>query len=126
MNNLIKNQKIKISLMLLLCLGITLLLEKYYYTLPLSIERDTIVFLGFSFIGLNFVCDRKKMYSFLYEKRYYIGAILLFLLVIFGFHGSSINFWDYYVQPSYTKTEYQPVLGEARAIRSDEWVLMDC
>lgn len=122
-NKKYRRNSIKIIILVLFSLIISLFLEKYYFLQKLSFDRVFIVFIIIFFIGLNIILDRKKMYNFIYRKRYRIAIVILLALVLFNYNGSSLNYWDYYIQPSYTKVEFQPFLGKARPIRSDEWVV---
>ncbi|MCR4942901.1 MAG: hypothetical protein K5986_00215 [Clostridium sp.] len=66
---------------------------------------------------------RVKYLDLIHKYRYVIATILFIFLVAFKFHGSSIAMWDKYYRDygdSEVKTMYT---GEARAIRSDEWLV---
>jgi len=123
LKDIMKIKKVRIAILVAICLLSTLSLEKFYFPLPFSLIRNIVVFFTLLFIGLHFVLDIEKMYHFMYQKRYYIGGSLLAIFVILGLNGSSINAWDAYIQPQYYRTEFQPILGKARGIRSDEWVV---
>lgn len=61
----------------------------------------------------------EKVADFIMKYRYIIAAIILLLLVIFKINFSSINMWTIHMN----ETEINNVLlGEARPIRSDEWL----
>lgn len=57
----------------------------------------------------------------MYKYRYLIGIILLSYITILGYNGSSVAFWNRIMQPN-TNT-YDVILGIARGIRSDEWLV---
>ena len=114
---------IKIIIFAILSILISGLLEKFYFTAQYNIERDILVALFVFYIFSHFIFDINKMYDFIYRKRYIIAGVTLVIFTILGYHGSSISYWDNYIQSSYSKEEYQPILGQARAIRSDEWVV---
>jgi MFS family permease len=62
-------------------------------------------------------------YNELIKYRYPIAALIFLILVTGKFHGSSIAVWDKYITEetdSYTSTV---LLGKARDIRSDEWLV---
>ena len=61
------------------------------------------------------------MLNFLYNKRYIIALGILAIIVILELSGSSIGLYADGIQPSYQERDYKPLLGKARAIRSDEW-----
>ena len=74
------------------------------------------------FVFLHFILDLKKMYEFIYKKRYVIGLIVFAFLVIGKYNGSSIEIWNSYIQPKYSM-ESNIILGIPRSIRSDEWLV---
>lgn len=65
--------------------------------------------------------DNKGCY--IYHMRYGIALLLLLCLTIGCFHGDSISAYDYYIQPGVGNENLYPVMGEARIVRSDEWVV---
>ena len=74
------------------------------------------------FISLHFILNKKKMYNFIYIKRYLIGLCLLAFLVIGKYNGSSVELWNNYIEPNY-KIDQNIILGKSRSIRSDEWLV---
>lgn len=73
------------------------------------------------FIGLHLVLDVQKMYEWIFNKRVLIAFVLLFLGVVNKFNFSSISQFNLYVQPDLGSQYSEPIFGEARRIRSDEW-----
>ena len=67
--------------------------------------------------------DMDKTGSYLYHMRYIIALVLLLFLTIGRFHGDSMAAYDYYIQPGIGNENLYPVMGEARIVRSDEWVV---
>lgn len=63
----------------------------------------------------------KAIFDFIYDKRYIIALVLFAIIVILELSGSSIGMYADGIQPSYQERDYRPLLGKARAIRSDEW-----
>lgn len=82
-----------------------------------------LLFLFFFFIASHFMFGIKKVYNFLYEKRYIIASLIFVILVLGKFNGSSYGMWDNYVEPNYKVTSFTPLIGSARGIRSDEWLV---
>ena len=74
------------------------------------------------FILLNIIVERKKLYNYIFDKRYYIGFIFLLILVIGKYNGSSIALWDSYIEPEYDLKD-AIIIGKPRTIRSDEWLV---
>jgi len=75
------------------------------------------------FIFLHIILDIKKMYNFIYKKRYFIGVLIFAFLVAFKYNGSSIEIWNGAIQPEY-QLKSSVVLGKLRSIRSDEWLVV--
>lgn len=86
-------------------------------------ERVKILFLVFAFLCLHFFVSIEKMYNFIFSKRWIIAGFLLLFLVCNKYHGDSLAMYDATVQQGLGSEYVQPVLGKARAIRSDEWVV---
>lgn len=74
------------------------------------------------FISLHFILNIKKMYDFIFKKRYIIGIILFIFLVFGKYNGSSIELWNGIIQPDY-QLNNGVIVGKARGIRSDEWLV---
>lgn len=120
-NNIILNKYFRLIMLLFISVLSSLFLEKFVFTDRLVIDRVVLVMLIIYFIGLNFILDRKKLYDFIYKKRFILAAIILIAVMVFGYHGTSLSYWDNYMQPTYTKQSYKPFWGKAQPIRSDEW-----
>ena len=65
----------------------------------------------------------KKIYDFIYEKRYAIAFLILAIIVLGKFNGSSYGAWNTYIEPKDYVTSLKPILGAPRYIRSDEWLV---
>lgn len=85
--------------------------------------RFELLFAAFAFVGLHFILDVRKMYAFMYKYRWVIGAVLLVFMTANKLHGDSMYMYDSSVQTGMGSEFVEPVFGEARAIRSDEWVV---
>ena len=88
-------------------------------------DRLQIYFLICMFISLNIILDIKRLYSFIFEKRWIIAGIILLFMVVNQYTGDSITMYDSYVQTGEGNDYIEPVIGQARAIRSDEWLVND-
>lgn len=88
-------------------------------------DRLQIYFLICMFISLNIIIDIRKLYSFIFDKRWIIAIILLIFLTANQYTGDSITMYDSYVQTGEGNDYIEPVIGKARAIRSDEWLVND-
>lgn len=85
------------------------------------IDRIVIHALLIMFALLHAIIPLNKMYDFIYRKRYIIALVIFACCVIMEYSGSSISAYRNYIQPEEQNTEYLPIIGEERAIRSDEW-----
>lgn len=119
-----KNKKVKLILTTFISIIIPLIIEKYYFnTQSFSIDRFIIGFLLILFIGLHFVFDIKKIWNVIYKKRYIIGILIFSFLVINGYHGSSVGIYNGAIQGEYQVENGNPILGENRVIRGDEYAV---
>ena len=73
------------------------------------------------FTAIHGIFPLKKIYDFIYNKRYLLALIVFVYIVVMGYSGSSIGVYQYAIQPADENINYGPVLGDARPIRSDEW-----
>lgn len=86
-------------------------------------DRFQILFLILCFILIHFVVNIRKMYNILFDNRWLVAGLVLIFLCVNGYHGNSITAFDKYVQPGMGNDYIQPVLGQTRDIRSDEWMV---
>lgn len=75
------------------------------------------------FLGLHFCVNIKLMYKQLFKKRWLVALFLLLFLVANKFHGESIAVYDNVIQTGNGSEYVQPILGKARLIRSDDFVV---
>ena len=90
---------------------------------PSDIFRIEIIFVVVMFIALNFILDTRKLYNFLFEKRWIVGACILIFMTVNQFNGDSLAMYDCYFQTGEGSDFLYPVFGRERAIRSDEWMV---
>ena len=88
-----------------------------------SVNRANIVFPMLVFWGLHFIFDIKKMYNWMFDKRWLLGIALLLCLTVNCYHGDSIGAYNDIVQPESVNEQSEPIFGETRTIRSDEFVV---
>lgn len=121
MENIVKN-KYKAILILLISIMVPLGVEKFIYPqASFSIYRAVIIFMLLIFLGIHFIFDVKKLWDFIYHKRYIVGILLFIFLVFNGFHGSSVSLYNEYIQPNRQVENCSSIIGKARQIRSDEF-----
>ena len=63
------------------------------------------------------------LYKKLFELRWAIAGILLVFLVANRYHGESLAAYDRMIQPGMGNEYVEPIFGEERAIRSDEFLV---
>lgn len=86
-------------------------------------DRVQLLSILFFFLFLHFIVGVSKLYNFLFDKRWAVAGVLLLFLVCNRYNGDSIAMYDSYIQTGEGNDYIEPVLGEARAIRSDEWLV---
>ena len=96
---------------------------KYINYLHFTYDLLFIVTIGIIYVALHFFLEIKKMYEFIFNKRYIISLIVFIILVIGGYNGSSVGMLNRYVDIDDIKTYDMPVFGYPRGIRSDEWAV---
>ena len=118
----IRSTKLFKIIMVLIAFLLPLLIEKYQFTTePFNIYRYIIFLLLSLFISFHLIFDIRKMYEYMYKKRYIIGICLFAFLVIFQYHGSSIVIYEDAIEPSSFVSYGGPLAGSGKEIRSDEW-----
>lgn len=81
-----------------------------------------LLLVAFAFLGLHGIVGAKKLYGFLFRYRWCVGICLIIFLTLNKIHGDSMYMYDTYVQPGLGSEFSEPLFGQARSIRSDEWV----
>ena len=115
-------------LILIFILSIPITLRIQFNTFSLSNINNINIFLVLLvlllllFIISHFLFKIKDIYDFIYKKRYILSLILLIILVLGKFNGSSIGLWSNEVEPN---IEYSnsTIIGTNREVRSDEWLV---
>lgn len=88
-----------------------------------TINRAYILFFVFVFGGLHFIIPVKKMYNWIFDKRWFIGIAFLIFMTANRYHGVSIGYYNDAIQPGQGSESGAPILGQTRSIRSDEFVV---
>lgn len=99
------------------------LATRYISYLHFSYDLLFFATIGIIYVSLHFFLDIKKMYEWIFKFRYLIGATVFAVLVIGGYHGSSVSFWNNYIDKGVKVENDTPIIGIARGIRSDEWLV---
>ena len=122
-----KNNKLIITIILsiILSIPISLIIQFNVFSLSNIFKLNICLLLLISififYIFSHFIFKIKEIYNFIYKKRYIIALILLIILVLGKFNGSSIGMWNKEVEPN--NTINITILGKNRYIRSDEWLV---
>lgn len=85
--------------------------------------RYVFILLFWGYVGIHFLVDVRKMYLGIFRYRWVVAGIILLLMTTFKIHGDSMAMYNQYVQPGMGSEFAEPVFGQARPIRSDEWVV---
>lgn len=120
-----KEKKIKklclSSIVSIVFLLLIFIIEKRYY-IGVSIDRVLLYVLSYTFIICNIVFDYRKIWDFIFRKRYIIGVIMFATMVILGYNTTSIGQYDYIIQPNHTNYNNLPFWNAPKSIRSDEFL----
>jgi len=84
-------------------------------------ERWKIITLALFFILLFPMFGIKQTREFVFSHRWKIAILLLFFMVVNKYNASSIAGYTTWIQPSQGSEFCNPVFGQPRAIRTDEW-----
>ena len=122
-----KNNKLIITIILsiILSIPISLIIQFNVFSLSNIFKLNICLLLLISififYIFSHFIFKIKEIYNFIYKKRYIIALILLIVLVLGKFNGSSIGMWNKEIEPN--NRINITILGKNRYIRSDEWLV---
>ena len=122
-------RNIKIVSIIVLCIILSILGSELIEFGSLSIDNIfklnislVILLIIFSFyLFSHLLFNIKDIYDFIYKKRYIISLIILIILVLGKFNGSSIGLWNKEVEPN--NNINTTIIGTNREIRSDEWLV---
>lgn len=78
------------------------------------------IFIAFLLLGLSILHGKTKFIRFCYRYRFYIASAILLVSVLFKLNGTSLYMWSNYLKGA---EQYKPIIGSAKAIRSDEWAV---
>ena len=118
------NSKQKIGIFLFGGIELLLfLILKFVYDGVYLFDRLFILSIINLFFCSHFIFPIKKMYDFIYNKRYVLACVILIVFSMLGYHGSSLSVWNDVVQPSYELESDGLVFGSVRKIRVDEYFI---
>lgn len=87
------------------------------------IDRFIILLVINLLIAIHGIFGPKKVFLWLFSKRWIIGLIVLVFLVANKYNGDSLYCYDVAVQTGYGSEYSKPIIGVHRGIRSDEWMV---
>ena len=125
--NLIEKQnytKTKLCIAMFLAFAIAILFEyKFYAKIDPFKSKNRIIIIAMAayFVLIHFIIKLDIMYEFIYRNRYKIACAFLLFVMVGGYSGSSITFYNFLVQSDIDTGRYHTLLGAARSARSDEW-----
>lgn len=88
-----------------------------------SVNRAYLLFFVFFYVGLHFIFPVKKMYEYIFDKRWLLGLLFLLFLTVNRYHGDSISYYNEVIQPGMGDASAFPIFGGTRSIRSDEFIV---
>lgn len=112
-----QTQKLIIAAVISILIGVVITVTRTTFIW----DRIIIIAGAIFFVCLHAIIPLKKMYGFIYDKRYWIALIFMVYVVTMGYSGSSIGVYSQVIQSESWQTYDTPILGKARSIRSDEW-----
>lgn len=84
----------------------------------------TLLFFAPSLLYTSFLFfDNKKIGDFVFSKRWIIAGVIFVITVACDLNLSSVSRWNAFVQPNIYSEFSEPIIGTARHIRSDEWLV---
>ena len=120
-----KNIKLIITIILsiIISIPISLIIEFNVFSwsniLKLNIFLLLLISIFIFYIFSHFIYKIKDIYNFIYKRRYLISLIILIILVLGKFNGSSLGIWNNIVEPN--NSINTTIIGTNKEIRSDEW-----
>ncbi len=93
-----------------------------YHPLGLFINRLVLAVLFFTFLIFHFFTDIPRLYDWIFRKRFWVAAGIVILFVINKYNFSSITMFNNLYQHNYGSEYVSTIFGQARDIRSDEWL----
>lgn len=121
-----KNNHFKLftSLIILICMTFPCIVEKFIYDNEGFRYERFILYTIFSIsIALITSFGIKKSSDFIYRYRYLLGISLFAICVTLGINYSSSGVYNYIIQPNNNVSTANPILGQFRYIKSDEYVV---
>lgn len=97
-------------------IGIDVILNNDIYLWILS-------FIAIFYILCHLIIPIKKIYNFIFNKRWAITLFILVICILGKFNMSSYGVWNSYIQPNNDVQGMHPLIGEPIPIRSDEWLV---
>lgn len=90
---------------------------------PASLLRMLLFLAVWLFLACHVLFDIRKMYDFIFRKRWWIALIFFVACLALRLNLSSVAMWYHHIQPDIQGDFDRPVFGIERGIRSDEWLV---
>lgn len=103
-------QKLIIATILSILIGVVITVTRRTFI------WDRIIIIGGAvfFVLLHFIIPLKKMYGFIYDKRYWIALVFMVYVMAFGYSGSSIGKYAEIIQAETIENYQMPVLRSSK------------
>ena len=86
-------------------------------------KRLILLLILYVFFMLHVFLNIRSMYRQIYKYRWLIAFMIFVFCVLNKFNGSSLAQYDLYIQQGFGSEFVQPLFGQSRYIRSDEWLV---
>lgn len=95
----------------------------FRYPWGMFFKRATLIGGCYLFLILNIILDIRWLWNQIYEKRWWIAIALFLFFLVNKYNFSSLYMYDTWIQPGQGDEYSYPVFGEARLIRTDEYLV---
>ena len=90
--------------------------EVFYW--GMFLHRASLFLLFFGFLGLHCFVGIKELYQWIFEKRVWVALALFVFMVLNKYHFSSIEQFDWYIQPG-EGTEYTSAVSRVWSLKAN-------
>lgn len=95
---------------------------KFYLIKYINIPLFFLILIFITYLFSHFLFKINSIYNFIYKKRFIISILILFIIVLGKFNGSSLGCWNNLVQPNQNYSD-DTIIGQPLRIRSDEFLV---
>lgn len=95
----------------------------YFQIDAIYVNRVMLTTILLIFIGIHFFVNIINFYNYIFDKRWIVAAVILLFLVVNKYNGDSLSLYDNSIQTGIGSEYIKPIIGDARPVRTDEWVV---